>query len=94
MSTLPALISDALKEAGASEENARAAAAGLTDRDDRFAALDQRLRRAEQRLDHLAGRLGLVEQALELADPTNREDLTVLERAGAELSTQIGSHGH
>jgi hypothetical protein len=40
MSTMPALIYDALKEAGASEEKARAAATSLTGRDQLWHEVD------------------------------------------------------
>jgi chromosome segregation ATPase len=53
MSTMLVEVYDALKEAGASEEKARALA-----RDDRFDEVDKRLQYVEQRL-------GLVEQGLE-----------------------------
>ena len=54
-------IYDALKEAGASEEKARAAAASLTGRDQRW----DEIQRVDQRLDNVERRLDLVEQALE-----------------------------
>ena len=50
MSTMLVEIYDALKEAGASEEKARAAAASLTGRDQRWDEVDQRFQRVEQRL--------------------------------------------
>jgi septal ring factor EnvC (AmiA/AmiB activator) len=58
MSTMLIEVYDALKEAGASEEKARAAASSLTGRDDRFDQVDQRFQHVEQRLD-------LIEQGLE-----------------------------
>jgi chromosome segregation ATPase len=72
MSTMLVEIYDALKEAGASEEKARAAATSLTGRDERWGEVDQRfqdvgqrLGAVEHRLDHVERRLGLVEQAIE-----------------------------
>jgi hypothetical protein len=50
MSTMLVEIYDALKEAGASEEKARAAATSLTGRDRRWDEVDQRFQRVEQRL--------------------------------------------
>ena len=65
MSTMLVEIYDALKEAGASEEKARAAAASLTGRDQRWDEIDQRFQRVDQRLDNVERRLDLMEQALE-----------------------------
>jgi septal ring factor EnvC (AmiA/AmiB activator) len=65
MSTMLIEIYDALKEAGASEEKARAAAASLAGRDQRWDEVDERFQRVEQRLDNVERRLDLVEQALE-----------------------------
>jgi hypothetical protein len=58
MSTMLVEIYDALKEAGASEEKARAAATSLAGRTPRWDEVDQRL-------DNVERRLGLVDQALE-----------------------------
>ena len=65
MSTMLVEIYDALKEAGASEEKARAAAASLTGRDQRWDEVDQQFRRTGERLDGVERRLDLIEQALE-----------------------------
>jgi septal ring factor EnvC (AmiA/AmiB activator) len=65
MSTMLVEIYDALKEAGASEEKARAAAASLAGRDQRWDEVGQRFQRVEQRLDTVERWLDLVEQALE-----------------------------
>lgn len=65
MSTILVEVYDALKEAGASEEKARAAAASLAGRDQRWDEVGQRFQRVEQRLDTIERRLDLVEQALE-----------------------------
>ena len=65
MSTMLVEIYDALKEAGASEEKARAAATSLAGRDQRWDEVDQRFDRIEQRLDNVERRLGLIDQALE-----------------------------
>ena len=65
MSTMLVEIYDALKEVGASEEKARAAATSLTGRDQRWDEADQRLQRVDQRLDKVERRLDFIEQALE-----------------------------
>ena len=65
MSTMLVEIYDALKEAGASEEKARAAATSLTGRDQRWDEVDQRLQRVDQCLDKVERRLDFMEQALE-----------------------------
>jgi chromosome segregation ATPase len=71
MSTMLVEIYDALKEAGASEEKARAAATSLAGRDQRWNEIDLQFRRTgerfdgvERRLDNVEGRLGGVEQRL------------------------------
>ncbi len=65
MSTILVEIYDALKEAGASEEKARAAATSLAGRDQRWDEVGQRFQRFEQRLDTIERRLALIGQALE-----------------------------
>ena len=65
MSTMLVEIYDALKEAGASEEKACAAAASLTGRDPRFHEVDLPFRRTGERLDGLERRLDIIDQALE-----------------------------
>jgi septal ring factor EnvC (AmiA/AmiB activator) len=65
MSTMLVEIYDALKEAGASEEKARAAAASLTGRDDRLERIEQRLDRVEHRLDQVEHRLDRLEQKVD-----------------------------
>jgi hypothetical protein len=65
MSTMLVEIYDALKEGGASEERARAAATSLTRRDQRFDWVMQRLDHVERRLGALEERIApLVEQKL------------------------------
>jgi hypothetical protein len=65
MSTMLVEIYDALKEAGASEEKARAAATSLAGRDHSFDWLEQRLKDVERRLGLIEERLAaVVEQKL------------------------------
>ena len=86
MSTMLVEIYDALKEAGASEEKARAAAASLTGRDDRrFDEVDNRLQQVEHRLDGVERRLGLIEQAVE----TLTTCLSALEERVAAVEAKV-----
>jgi hypothetical protein len=63
MSTILVEVYDALKEAGASDEKARAAAASLTGREHWFDRVEQRLDDVERRLGALEERVAaLVEQ--------------------------------
>jgi hypothetical protein len=64
MSTMLVEIYDALNEAGASEEKARAAAASLTGRDQLWSEAEHRFQRVDQRLDTVDHRLDMVEQRL------------------------------
>lgn len=75
MSTMIREIYDALKEAGASEEKAAAAAealAGYPRYEERFTHVENRLERVEERLTHIEGRLERVEDRL--AHVENRLD--------------------
>jgi septal ring factor EnvC (AmiA/AmiB activator) len=86
MSTMLVEIYDALKEAGASEEKARAAASSLTGRPERWDEVNQRFDRIEQRFS-------LIEQTLN--DLTKRvvaleEKLIALAKDVAVIKAEFG----
>jgi septal ring factor EnvC (AmiA/AmiB activator) len=86
MSTMLVEIYDALKEAGASEEKARAAAASLTGRDDRLDRVERRLDQVEHRLDQVEHRLGRLEQKVDRIDA----GVSQLGKELAGVQAQIG----
>jgi chromosome condensin MukBEF ATPase and DNA-binding subunit MukB len=93
MSTMLVEIYDALKEAGASEEKARAAAASRAGRDQRWDEVGQRLERVEQRLGNVERGLGLIEQALEALTKrvvTLEEKVIALARDVAVIRAELG----
>ncbi len=93
MSTMLVEVYDALKEAGASEEKARAAAASLTGRDERWDEVDLQFRRTGERLDGLGRRFDLVEQALEALTKrlgTLEEKIIALAQDVAVIKAEFG----
>ena len=90
MSTMLVEIYDALKEAGASEEKARAAATSLAGRDQRWDEVDGRFQGVEQRLDGVERRLDLVEQRLDGVE--RRLDLVEQRLDGVERRLDLVEH--
>jgi chromosome segregation ATPase len=92
MSTMLVEVYDALKEAGASEEKARAAATSLADPrwhevDQRFDEIDQRFQRVDQRFDEVDRRFRHVEQRLDRVEGR----LGLVEQALEAVTKRLGT---